>query len=150
MPRAQIATHQAKHTLEQLHAELGGKILDNKAEADRLRQSMVHVEAVIKLLDPTHNLRTISVRRRITNAWFKRGTIYRTALDTLRDAQEPLTVGEIAARVVEAKGIQNAPKSAMKKLEGSIRAALRNRLGSTVNAIFDHGTTKWAPLEAVK
>ena len=95
MPRAQIATHQAKHTLEQLHAELGGKILDNKAEADRLRQSMVHVEAVIKLLDPTHNLRTIAVRRRITNAWFKRGTIYRTALDTLRDAQGSI-IGHMA------------------------------------------------------
>jgi hypothetical protein len=32
MPRAQIATHQAKYTLEQLHAELAGKILDNKTK----------------------------------------------------------------------------------------------------------------------
>jgi hypothetical protein len=39
MPRAEIATHQAKATLLQLHAELGGKILDNKAEAERLREA---------------------------------------------------------------------------------------------------------------
>jgi hypothetical protein len=29
MPHARIATKQAKFALEQLHAELGGKILDN-------------------------------------------------------------------------------------------------------------------------
>ena len=71
--RAHIQTKQAKFTLDRLHAELAGKILDNKAEADRLRQAMVHVEAVLKLLDPSHNLRTIAVRRRKPNAWFRRG-----------------------------------------------------------------------------
>lgn len=41
MPRAEIATKQAKFTLEQLHAELGGKILDNKAEAKRAHISQL-------------------------------------------------------------------------------------------------------------
>jgi hypothetical protein len=36
MPRAGIATTQAKFALEKLHAELGGKIKDNKREAARL------------------------------------------------------------------------------------------------------------------
>jgi hypothetical protein len=60
MPRVEIATRQAKFTLEKLHSELAGKILDNKAEADRLRQSMVHVEAVLKLIDPAYDCRPIS------------------------------------------------------------------------------------------
>ena len=77
MPHAIIKTHQAKLTLLQLHAELAGKILDNQKEADRLRAAMQHVEAVIKLLDPTHSLRTIAVRRRKPNQWFKRGTVWR-------------------------------------------------------------------------
>jgi len=38
---------QAKFTLEQLHAGLGGKILDNKAQAKRLAEGMKHVEAVL-------------------------------------------------------------------------------------------------------
>jgi hypothetical protein len=42
MPRAEIATKQAKFTLEQLHAELRGKILDNKAQAKRLVEAMNH------------------------------------------------------------------------------------------------------------
>ena len=39
--------------LERLHSELGG-----------LADSMRHVEAVIKMLDPTFNLRRIAVKRR--------------------------------------------------------------------------------------
>jgi hypothetical protein len=58
-------------TLERLHAELGGQILENKTEALRLADSMRHVEAVIKMLDPTYNLRRIAVKRRQPNRWFK-------------------------------------------------------------------------------
>src|SRR5437868_15471482 len=92
MPHAIIPTKQAKLTLEQLHAELGGKILDNKKQAARLRQAMKHVEAVLKLIDPAYSVRGISIRRRKPNPWFKRGTIFRAALDVLRAAQGPLTV----------------------------------------------------------
>jgi hypothetical protein len=43
----------AMQTLERRHAELGGQILENKEEAPRLAGQMLHVEAVIKMLDPT-------------------------------------------------------------------------------------------------
>src|ERR1700716_2519940 len=78
----------AMQTLERLHAELGGQILENKEEAHRLGGQMLHVEAVIKMLDPTYNLRRISVKRRKPNPWFKRGTVYRRAVDVLRTATE--------------------------------------------------------------
>jgi hypothetical protein len=71
----------AIQTLERLHAELGGKILDNRQEAERLGEQMMHVEAVIKMLDPAYNLARITVKRRQANRWFKRGTLYRKALD---------------------------------------------------------------------
>jgi hypothetical protein len=60
-------------TLERLHAELGGKILENKQEHTNLAEQMRHVEAVIKMLDPGYGLRAISVKRRQPNPWFKRG-----------------------------------------------------------------------------
>ena len=144
MPKAEIATTQAKYTLEQLHAELGGKILDNKAEADRLRQSMQHVEAVLKLLDPSHNLRTIAVRRRKPNRWFKRGTIWRGVLDTMRRAGKPLTVSEIAQRMLDAKQIKDAPRSAIENLEGAVRSSLRNHEGGTVRTVGRETPTQWA------
>jgi hypothetical protein len=36
MPHAEIRSNQAVHTLRQLHAELGGNLIDNKSEARRL------------------------------------------------------------------------------------------------------------------
>jgi hypothetical protein len=47
---------------------------------------MRHVEAVIKMLDPAYNLNSIAVKRRQGNKWFKRGSLYRKALDVLRTA----------------------------------------------------------------
>jgi len=51
------------------------------------------------MLDPSYSLRAISVKRRQSNPWFKRGTVYRRAVDALRTATEPLTAREIAERV---------------------------------------------------
>ena len=116
MPHAKIATKQATLTLQQLHAELAGKILDNEREADRLREAMAHVEAVIKMLDPSYSLLRLAVRRRKPNAWFKRGTMFRGALDVLRRASAPLTVSEIAQKMLGAKGIKDAPRSSVENL----------------------------------
>jgi hypothetical protein len=63
----------AIQTLERLHAELGGKILENKQEHENLAGQMRHVEAVIKMLDPSYSLRAISVKRRKPNPWFQTG-----------------------------------------------------------------------------
>lgn len=64
---------------------MAGKLIDNKAEAERLAQAMKHVEAVLKLIDPSFNLRPIAIRRRKPNPYFTRGTIFRYALDVLRE-----------------------------------------------------------------
>lgn len=79
-------TRPAINTLERLHMELGGQILENRQRYDELSHQMRHVEAVIKLLDPSYNLGKIAVKRRQPNKWFKRGTLYRRALDVLRTA----------------------------------------------------------------
>jgi len=52
MPRAEILSKQAIHTLTQLHAGLAGKIETNRKSGDKLRSQMVQVEAVMKMLDP--------------------------------------------------------------------------------------------------
>ena len=108
----------AIQTLERLHAELGGKILENKQEHENLAGQMRHVEAVIKMLDPSYSLRAISVKRRQPNPWFKRGTVYRRAVDVLRTATEPMTAREIAERVLVAANVANANKAALADLAG--------------------------------
>ena len=134
----------AMQTLERLHSELGGQILENKEEAQRLAGQMLHVEAVIKMLDPTYNLRRISLKRRKPNPWFKRGTVYRRAVDALRTASEPMTAREIAERVLEVANIKRPDKAALADLQGSILASLRNHKGKGVERTNEGSPARWA------
>lgn len=49
--------------LRRLHAEIGGKIIDKRQQAKRLRQDRKHVAAVIKMLSPGYDVRAITARR---------------------------------------------------------------------------------------
>ncbi|HEV2627906.1 MAG TPA: hypothetical protein VGV41_04610 [Pseudolabrys sp.] len=140
MPRAHIATKQATYTLDMLHRELAGKVQQNKAEAERLHEAMKHVEAVIKLLNPAHKLNRIAVRRRKPNPYFKRGTVFRAALEVLRRTDGPLTAHDVALAMLDAKGVKNAPAEAVRDLEGAVRASLRG--SDAVVGIGKH-PTQW-------
>src|SRR5712671_6120274 len=133
----------AIQTLERLHAELGGKILENKQEHENLAGQMRHVEAVIKMLDPSYSLRAISVKRRQPNPWFKRGTVYRRAVDVLRTATEPMTAREIAERVLVAANVSKPNKAALRDLTGTILVSLRNHAGKGVQRANDGSPARW-------
>jgi len=138
----------AIQTLERLHAELGGKILENKQEHENLAGQMRHVEAVIKMLDPSHSLRAISVKRRQPNPWFKRGTVYRRAVDALRVAEQPLTAREIAERVLVAANVTKPNKAAVADLAGSVLASLRNHKGKGIQRTNEGAPARWRLKEA--
>jgi len=143
MPRAHIATKQATYTLDMLHRELAGKALTNKEEGERIHEAMRHVEAVIKLLDPTRNISNIAVRRRKPNPYFKRGTVFRAVLDVLRRSGKPLSAHEITLAMLTAKGFKNVPVQALRDLEGAVRSSLRGRDDGAVAAIGNH-PRRWA------
>jgi hypothetical protein len=104
---------------------------------------MLHVEAVIKLLDPTFNLRRITEKRRKPNPWFKPGTVYRRAVDVLRSATEPLTAREIADRVLEAAKVTNPDKAALDDLIGTVLASLRDHQGKGVERANEGSPARW-------
>ena len=133
----------AIQTLERLHAELGGKILDNRQEAERLGEQMMHVEAVIKMLDPAYNLNRIAVKRRTANRWFKRGTLYRKALDVLRTAEQPMTATEIAQAVLAANKVTDADPKGVQVLSQGILASLRNHDGKGVQQTNEGSPARW-------
>ncbi|MGX4804269.1 hypothetical protein [Bradyrhizobium guangdongense] len=124
-------TRPAIFTLERLHAELGGAILENRQKYDELSERMRQVEAVIKMLDPDYNLAGIAVKRRKPNKWFKRGTLYRRAVDMLRTAPEPMTAQELAAAKHPDDAENNTPIHASASPEDRIlRAAFLECVGS--------------------
>jgi hypothetical protein len=104
---------------------------------------MLHVEAVIKMLDPTFNLRRIAVKRSQPNPCFKRGTVYRRAVDVLGTATEPLTAREIAERVLVAAKIERPDKVAPADLIGTVLASLRNHQGKGVERANEGSPAKW-------
>jgi hypothetical protein len=142
MPHAFKATpnHPAVAYLVRLHADIGGKLLENKKEATRLASSMLAVEHVIKLFDPDFNPRTISARRRQkTNPWFKRCTLFREALGVLRTATGPLTVAEITAAVL----VADATDEQRRGVEAGIRSCLEAKAGKTVQRVGDGVPRRW-------
>ena len=133
-------------TLERLHMELGGKLLENRQMAQELGEQMLHIEAVIKMLDPAFNLARITVKRRKANGWFKRGTLYRKALDVLRTAEQPMTATDIARKMLEAHNVKNAGKTEAQIVAQGILRGLLN--GKGVQNVTEGKPAKWKLKEA--
>ncbi|MBK3664320.1 hypothetical protein JJE66_24235 [Bradyrhizobium diazoefficiens] len=128
--------------------ELGGQIFENRQRYDELSHQMRHVEDVIKLLDPAYNLARITVKRRQPNKWFKRGTLYRRALDrraldVLRTATEPMTTTELANGVLAAHGVQDASKDDVLSIALGIQHSLKNHEGKGVERIGEGNPARW-------
>ena len=123
----------ALYALIDLHAELGGKIKDNARQAQQLRASMKHVEHVLKPLEPSFNARSISVRRRYNpNPIFKRGTVFRAALEIMRASGVPMTADEISLALYRSKGVENPSREDMRHMWGAVSKSMQNHKGKTV------------------
>ena len=103
---------------------------------------MMHVEAVIKMLDPAYNLSRITVRRQ-ANRWFKRDTIYRKALDVLRTAEQPLTATDFARKVFEAADINAADTIAAATVAEAVLSSLAKDEGKGVQRVNEGKSAQW-------
>jgi hypothetical protein len=136
--------HPAVAYLIRLHADIGGRVLENKRQAEQLAADAKAVEAVIRMFDPEFNARTVAARRRVTgNPWFRRGTLFRHALEILRTAAAPMTVKEITAAVVTGAGITDATAKQRLNLESGVRASLENNAGKTVERVGEGVPKRW-------
>jgi hypothetical protein len=89
--------------LRRLHAEIGCKIIDSWKNTKHLREDKRHVAAVIRMFSPDYDVKAIAARRTYkANPWFKRGTLFRSALDVMRKTTKP--VRQIVDRMLAAKG----------------------------------------------
>jgi hypothetical protein len=131
--------HPTLCALKRLHADIGGKIIENRKNAKRLREDKRHVAAVIKMFSPGYDVRAIAARRTYkANPWFRRGTLFRSALDVMKRATEPLTVAEIVDRMLAAKGVPSARSDQIRGMQSAVLASLRNREGKGRVQIADN------------
>lgn len=144
MPRANIAYTPAVFALKRLHAELGGKIKENRREAKRLADNMRHVEAVLKMMDSSVNLRLIAPRRRNKQASpYKRGEVFRAVLGVLREATEPVTSRAISETLLRKAGIAAPTLKQIRDMVGSVHSSLRNHQGKTIERVGDGMPARW-------
>lgn len=123
----------ALYALIRLHAELHYRMQRNAVEADKLREDMIHIEAVLKLLAPGFSVaRVASKRKNNPNPLFKRGTTFRAVLDVLREAPEAMTVQEICVALFRSKGVLHPSQIERERLYGAVNASLDNQEGKTV------------------
>jgi hypothetical protein len=102
---------------------------------------MMQVEAVVKMLDPAFNVCGIAAKRRNkSNPWFKRGTLFRSAVDVLRRAGVPMTAREIAEALIAGKAV-SATRKQFVDLQAAVLTALRRRDGAMV--VGDGAPARW-------
>lgn len=136
--------HPAVPFLIRLHADIGGRLLENKRQAEKLAADALAVEAVIRMFDPEFNARTIAPRRRVTgNPWFKRGTLFREAVSALRRAAAPMTVAKIADVMLKAKGVREPTRKQRLGIEAGVRSSLENHAGKTVERVGEGPPKRW-------
>jgi len=150
MPHAFKATpsHPAVAYLVRLRADIGGRIEANRKEAARLADDMRHVEAVLKMFDPEYSVRAIKARRRVTgNPWFKRGPLFRAALDVPRGATAPMTVRDVADAILAAKGVREATAKQRAGIEAGVRSSLENHAGRNVERVGEGVPKRWRVID---
>jgi hypothetical protein len=94
--------------------------------------AIFQVEAVMKMLSPEVNLRLIAPKRRnVGNPWFKRGTLARAVIDTLRRSAVAMTTREISDALLVGKRPEATPYQ-LEKLRAAVFGVLRKRNGGAV------------------
>lgn len=135
----------ATFALIRLHAEIAGKLKATKQEATKFRGDLKHIGAVIQLLEPGFDLRSIIPKRpHPRNEWFGRGECVHSALNVLRTAEKPLTTRQIAVRVLQDRGVPEIKKALVDKTARAIYAALQFRRGKSVIGHDDTMPTRWS------
>jgi len=110
----------------------------------RLQSSVRHVEAVLRLLEPGFKVRLIIPRRRNQkNPWFKKGQIFRQAVDVLRRAGRPMTTREITEALLQSHGIEPDTKS-VRCVDAGVRVSFRNHDGNTLERLGEGMRACWA------
>jgi len=112
--------------------ELAGEVEHHRRELHRLAEALGHVDATIRLFDPSYALGVIPERRRGSRQqWFGPGECQRLVLEVLRDAVEPLSGRALAREVVARKGLKDS-RDVLAVVQKTALAVLRRLVAKSV------------------
>ncbi len=111
-------------------AMLAGRLEAANAEAARLHADIAALDAVIRQFDPSYPVDAIATKRPRGPAAEGTADMARTVLDVLRRAGGPLTLAQVAERIVALRGLDAASGAVRAAIEGSAGRALRHQRGA--------------------
>ena len=133
-------------------AEISGHIHDLEKRIARQRANLANLDATIKLFSPGANPDAIPPKRAYRRTrYFARNELCRLTQNALRTASGPLTSAEIAAAVMQAKGMPS-DDVAFKAIVAARLLTVLRRLAKR-GAVIKHGTSRdaqWAPVHRLE
>ena len=116
-------------------AEVAGEIRTLEDRAEQLRADLLHLDAVIRLMNPGFQPEAIRPKvRRPRRNWFGQNELLRAVLEVLRRAggEQPMSAREVALAVMERKGFDPNDAATVRLVEKRVFSALKRREGSVV------------------
>jgi hypothetical protein len=125
-------------------ATLAGEIIQLERQIRSRKASLQHVDACLRLLDPTLTVEEIPNKRIVEHVTlFRQGELSRLVMDTLREADgQPQRTLEIVAAIMRKNGIDSDARNVL-------RVRVRSNLGylerrGKVAKMGDRAQAKWA------
>jgi hypothetical protein len=111
--------------LVEKRAEIAGQISHTRATLRQLIIDLDHVDAAIRIFDPSYDIE--GIRQKIPSAAHRaiRGDMTRATLDALRVAPGPMTTIELARHVMAERGLNTADKAMLQLITRRTGALLR-------------------------
>jgi hypothetical protein len=138
-----------KHVVSALRlkrAEISGHIHDLEKRIARQRTNLANLDATVKLFSPGTNPDAIPPKRVYRRTrYFAHNELSRLTQDALRIASGPLTSAEIAAAIMQARGMPPGD-AAFKEIVANRAVTVLRRLAKR-GAVIKHGTSRdgrWA------
>ena len=128
--------------LKERRGLLAAEIVGLERQVKARKESLAHVDATLKLLDPSIDVSAIAKRRVVKRIrLFRQGELGRLILGALRDADRPLGTHEIVDHVVAAGGHRQGARKAMTgRVRGNLQYLLRR---GSVTKSGDGRSARW-------
>lgn len=97
--------------LKDRRATLAGEVVAMKEGIRYRTEQLAHLDACLRVLDPSYRSDTIPPKRRRRVKLFGGGELNRLILDALRRGGKPMTNVEIAKSIIELKGYGRHPNT---------------------------------------
>jgi hypothetical protein len=133
----------ALSALKHKRASIASDIVETERKLRHLKESLVHVDATLLLLDPEANPEGIRNKRPVKRIkLFRQGELGRMILDALRDAPGELSTAEIVSALLVAGGHgESARRTMAPRVRGDLAYLGRRRL---VVKSGNGKTTRWS------